>query len=397
MEYRGITQDEAREAIHLEATSFFFDPSDTLKQLQRDKYHYEFIRGAINDEGKVIGMLEFLPFEAYLDSHIVKMGCIGCVSTQPEHRRSGHVRELFRHLLDEMHEKDYELSYLYPFSHPYYRKFGYELCMNVRQLSAKPDALIRFDQPGRGELFINGEDGSDPEPIINIYTAYASRHNLMLDRDGWWWELRLENDPYKSKIRTYIWYDENERPAAYFTFRYKMQMGDAEMNIRDMAWVDKKGLYGLMGFIGRFAGNVKEITFACPPELHYDYLWPEPYDVKVEVNPGGMARIVDVQKVLELIKKPKQGGEITISVEDAFASWNTGSYHIAWGDGETMVKKIAQQTPDIVCSIEALNQMATGYKGLTEAIYRKDVMVNNKQEILEELFCRKQGFISDHF
>ena len=55
------------------------------------------------------------------------MGGIAGVATWPENRRQGHVSTLLKHALQEMKSKGQTLSFLHPFSIPFYRKFGWEL------------------------------------------------------------------------------------------------------------------------------------------------------------------------------------------------------------------------------------------------------------------------------
>ena len=68
-------------------------------------------------------------FTVQFDGSPCQLGGIGGVATLPQYRRRGGIRACFREALPDMYGSGYDFSYLYPFSTAYYRKFGYENCV----------------------------------------------------------------------------------------------------------------------------------------------------------------------------------------------------------------------------------------------------------------------------
>ena len=107
-------------------------------------------------------------FTQFFDGNRVKMGGIGGVATLPSHRRKGGIRSIFQAALTDMYENGYEISYLYPFSTAYYRKFGYENCVNRQNVTVDLGLL----SPRKVETdCVLAEQGSDLRGAIQIGRA----------------------------------------------------------------------------------------------------------------------------------------------------------------------------------------------------------------------------------
>lgn len=394
MEYRKIKPEEQERAIFILSQAFFYKCEGEYKQLEQGKFQYQDFVGAFNDDGEMMALFATLPHYVWLDGYTVKSGGIGGVASLTEHRRGGQIRKLFEKECDRMYEEGYTLSYLYPFSHSYYRKFGYELCCTANKVTADPKDLLRFKVDGYAKQFEPGENGTDPGDIVEIYNKFAPKYNTMLHRE-WQWEKHLEHDPVKTTTRTYILYDKNDKPQSYVTYNYKNE-DKLTINIKDMAWVSYDAMYSLMGFVGRLCSNIKEITFTAPPEMHPEIIWQEPYDLKTEIQTSGMARIINAEKALRALRKPTQNGEFTIKINDEFMEQNNKSYKVVWEDKKTTVTEYDGKC-DIECSVQTLAQILIGYIGLDSVMMKDDVVVNGNAELLRSVFIKKDVFIADYF
>jgi predicted acetyltransferase len=76
----------------------------------------------------------------------MKMSGIGDVASYPETRGSGGIRNIFSAIFNDLHENGTELSYLAPFSQPFYRKFGYETVFDSEEIRI-PKAVITQIKP----------------------------------------------------------------------------------------------------------------------------------------------------------------------------------------------------------------------------------------------------------
>lgn len=396
MEFRFIKEAEQEQVVFVISQAFYYNCESEQKLIEKGKFRYKEFLGAFDGSGKLLAVLQCQPHFMWLDGASVKSGGIGNVASLPESRRSGIVRKMFKSICGKMYEDGCVMSYLYPFSHSYYRKFGYELCCDAEVFHASPEDLLGLGFKGEAKQFEPGENGTDPGDIIEIYNTFASQFNIMLDRDAWQWEQKLEHDPVQSKTRTYIVYGEDKKANGYFTYIYDKEGASAELTIRDMAWTDYDGMYNLFAFLGKFFGNVKKIVFDIPPNFVPEYLWKEPLENEITKRPNGMARVINAQKALQTIKKPSGEGSFTIKISDTFMQQNNKSYKVAWKGGESKAREYEGKC-DIECSVMALAQMVTGFVGLEQAQIRRDVKINGNKEILNEVFQKKMVFIADLF
>lgn len=391
MEYRKLTPAEAQQAAFISSQAFDYTISheDLASYLEEGAQKHIHMRGAVDENGKVLAGLVLNPYEVWFDGHVVGMGGIGGVSSRPECRRGGHIRGLFGAIMEEMRERGMVFSFLSPFSHVFYRKFGYELGSVLVQVEAPTAQLARYVQPGYGVQY---QEGMDIAPFLEVDRAFAPRHNMMTQRPMERWEKILKHDPMETRIRTYILYSAEDKPIAWFQFTVENKV----MKVMEMEWVNREGLWAMLGFWGRFAGNYDKVSFLSSPELVADVLWTEPYEITTILTRQGMTRVVDVQKALEWMRKPEQPGEVVLKVQDDFCRWNDRAYRIAWADGESCVTE-AKGSADGTVSVQALSQMVTGLYPLKTIVCRPDVQLDAKESLLEALFPQKQVYCQEHF
>lgn len=399
MQYRPVTEEEMLELMELQARSFFFtyDRKKYAEELHRSG-EWKNGRAAFDEGGRLTAGMNLIPYDAWFDGAVVGMGGIGGVASSPEGRHAGTVRELMRAVMNEMYEHGDTLSFLFPFSWSYYRKFGYEVCMRLQRVKALLDPLRAYRQPGRAERFVPGEDGTDPGPIIEVYNDFAAQYNLAVDRQGWAWRERLEHDPVLTRRHAYVWYHEDGRPGAYVLFKSQPEGNSPEeMRVLEAAWRSREAFLGLLGFMGGFSSNLKYVVWELPDGLEPELFWKEHQELKTDIEYSGMARVVNAQRALKLMRKPEGRGSVRILVKDDFLPQNTGVYRIDWENGEGGAKKVKASTADIECSAHALAQMVTGYLPLSSILMRGDVELHTKADELEKLFIRKNIYMADRF
>ena len=102
------------------------------------------------EEDTMFSTFAVTDFTQFFDGNQVKMGGIGGVASLPQYRRAGGIRACFQKALPILYREGYVFSYLYPFSTAYYRKFGYESCvqrylavLDLRQLRPLSGSSMR--------------------------------------------------------------------------------------------------------------------------------------------------------------------------------------------------------------------------------------------------------------
>lgn len=74
------------------------------------------------------------------------MGGVGCVASYPENRGQGDINRLMKEIILELHDQNYAISDLAPFSETFYRRYGYENAIYEKMYQIRPEYL-RFFKP----------------------------------------------------------------------------------------------------------------------------------------------------------------------------------------------------------------------------------------------------------
>lgn len=391
-----ITPDERIQFSKIQSISFLF-PRDYSKYEDNPKElqdNYETVRAVFNDDGVMCSGLELHPYRVYFDGNFVKTGGIRGVATLPSERNKGYVRKLFEYIMEEMYEKGYVFSYLFPFSYSYYRKFGYELNMNIVQCILPFSSLNHFRQFGKMELFLPHMDSSH---IKSIYNQYIQGKNLALDLQSHWSMFHKE-DPYASNIYLYTWYDKEGKAKGYLQYaidRSDKSSSKPDMKLKEIIWLNGDAFRGMMAFLNSFASQFRNLIFMIPDHEDISLYFPEQKEIQQQIQAYGANRVVNVKKALKLMKTPAGSGKITIEIKDDFFPRNTGRYLIEWENGDKMVTSGRKEEPGLICGVHHLSQLITGYRTAAQLQMAGHIEVLDEIEVLNSLFPKKDLYILD--
>jgi len=391
-EYRKVTPEERLYVTRVQSIAFsnHSENEEHIRELiAKGEYESDEVYGAIDENGRAAAGMESLPYVMWFDGHKAAMCGIGGVASAPESRRMGHVRKIFEKVFDDIYEAGAVFSHLYPFSHDYYRKFGYEPVGGVKKYKLPLEPARKLAAGGEAHEFIKGDAAR--EKLVEIYEAYASRHNLMVSRSEGRWD-DVFNIGLFGADRLYYWKNENSEIKSWAKFK---KNGDT-MEIRDAAWLDCEGMLGILQFMGMFDGAAENLSIKASPEFVPELYWNNLYDIDIEYDWMGMNRVVDVKRALELMKKPAGEGRFTIKIDDDFARWNNNTYDIEYGGGECAVKTTGAGA-DLETTQRAFMLMVLGVYGFESIASTRAVRLNGNKETLKRAFYKKNLLIADYF
>ncbi|MCL2773037.1 MAG: GNAT family N-acetyltransferase [Oscillospiraceae bacterium] len=391
IEYRKVTPEEKLYVSRLQGIVFSFDPNEKeiREKIEKGEYNSDNTYGAVDENGRVLAGMEILPFTMWFDGQKVPMYGIGGVASMPETRRQGNIRKIFEKVFEDIYEKGAVFSHLFPFSHDYYRKFGYEHCGAVKRYTLSLAPARRLKNNGTVHEFIKGDDVRDN--LIEVYETYASRHNIMPSRSEIRWN-EVFNISLFGAERLYYWEDAEHNIKAWVKFK----KDNEKMRIRDIAWVDREGMLGILQFMGMFEGAAEKLVFSASPEFIAEIYWNNLYEIEISTDWMGMSRVVNAKRALELMRKPDGNGRFVIKIADGFAKWNNNAYAVEYGDGECTVNTTTDAA-DIEVSECALVQMVLGVYELKQVANRDDVQINDNKQTLIKVFHKKNLLITDSF
>ena len=390
MEIRLLQGAERFDARLIATVAFHGRMEDPEKSKQEAGRETDQHWGAFDDDGTLMAHMINNQYTSWLDGTLIRNGGIGAVSTLPEYRKTGAVREIFKALLPCAYRDGEVISTLYPFSHAFYRKFGYEtVCWkNIYEFS--PAVLERnYSFSGKASLWKQGDPADE---WTAFYNAFASKYNLTIRRDGKMMEERLKGEYYKDRKFCYM-LRENDRPVAYLIFQDIRHDPQAILDVQDLAWDGPEGFRAILGFLARFSADYGSIRLFLPRDIEFLSLVRSPlqYEIRRSAEQSYMIRVINAAKLLEAMKKPRDG-RFTIRVTDEIIPENNGTWEVT-ADAVTPTG----EAPDLSVTEKALGQLAAGAVSLAEAELRGDTVVHGNRETLEKTFIRKPILVEDHF
>ncbi|WP_223702401.1 GNAT family N-acetyltransferase [Sutcliffiella deserti] len=380
-----LTEEQYLEAIKLSQYAFqYVVPEEKIaKRLEMLKSHHI---SAIFEEKQLAAKLHLITFNVFIGHKKWKMGGIAGVATYPEYRRKGYVKDLMQHSLEHMKREGCHVSMLHPFKISFYRKYGWELLTNRLKCTMAKSDLVKQDSVAGT---INRTIENHPYKDLNeIYTQYASRYAGMLVRENAWWET------IGSDLVASIYYDEKKLPLGYLLYSIK----DSKMGVEEFVALNGEARRGLWNFICQHDSMVDTVEISLHEKDPLIYSLEEP-NIKSELSPYFMVRIVDAEKFLQEYDFEEYGEEVTIQVTDTNAPWNEQTFSIRNGEATVLSEEEIKGKGNIIkMSINSLSTILFGYKRPSE-LYELQWIKGKKEEIqkLEQMIPTYSSFFCDFF
>ncbi|SEM02750.1 Predicted acetyltransferase [Paenibacillus sp. cl141a] len=390
MELRQLRTDEFE--ISTKLSEYAFQYTLTTEQRESNQKHFkpENFWGIFDGE-ELQAKLTIIPLQVYLHGNQFDMGGIAGVATWPENRRQGHVSTLLKHALQEMKSKGQTLSFLHPFSIPFYRKFGWELYAEYKKYIIPVSKFPRkVEVPGR---IVRGV--TDIPTLDGMYQAYASRYNGTLVRDeAWWTRSVLQGDSH-----SVVYYSAEGKPTGYALYELK----DKELVCDEFVFLNEEARSALWTFFANHDSRIEQVTMTMvPTDDQLPYMLPDPR-VTRETVPYFMARIVDLQFFVEQYAfEAGRGAVLTIEVEDSAAPWNAGLWRLSVnGEGKAELSELPAdrgEQADLSTDIQTLSALFTGYKR-PQALYSIHRLTGDAKAAaqLETMIPAGQTYLMDFF
>ena len=315
------------------------------------------------DGNQLVSQILSLPFQVNVYGVSYEMGGITAVGTYPEYSKQGLIDSLIKKTLAVMREDGRYISYLFPFSIPYYRKKGWEIMCDIVEFQVKDTQFPHYTEVSGKIRRVD----TRAEDLVKVYEKYASITHGAMIRNTIAWNEKFHEDFWEEKfvdtdvqLQAAVYYDEDEEPQGYLFSRIM----EENFYIDEIIYLQEEARKGLWNFVsahksmvynayGKTAGN-EPVAFLL-----------EDSEIIQKVSPYFMARIVDVEKFLETYPFDEPNFHIRFSIIDRLVDWHNGIYDISSTDWKVKITKVAQNDkPEITLqmSIQTLTTMLLGYK-----------------------------------
>ncbi|MGM1050283.1 MAG: GNAT family N-acetyltransferase [Bacillota bacterium] len=390
MELRQLRQNEFEASVKLSEYAFQYTLTSDEKESRKKHFKPEKFWGIFDGE-ELQAKLTLLPFQIYLQGRVVDMGGIAGVATWPENRRKGHVSTLLKHALQEMKSKGQTISFLHPFSIPFYRKFGWELYTEYKKYTIPVQKFpLKVEVPGRIV-----RDVMDITILDSMYQSFVSRYNGTLVRDeAWWKQSVLEDDGHSA-----VYFSADGEPQGYVLY----ELNDKAIECDEFIYLNEEARSALWTFFANHDSRIEHVKMkVVPGDDQLPYMLPDPR-VTQEIVPYFMARIVDLKSFLEQYSfEANREAELMISVKDSVAPWNNGLWKVSVNEeGRADIIQLPshdEAQTDLSTDIQTLSALFMGYKRPRE-LHQMNRLNGNPLKVaqLESMIPVGQTFLMDHF
>lgn len=371
----------------------------TNRELQDSGYEEgEFIRAhrPILEKAEVIGwfngdklvsQLSIYPCEVNIHGRIFQMGGLTGVGTYPEYANLRLMSDLIKIGLERMRDKQQWISYLCPYSIPFYRKKGWEILSERVTFRVKDSQLPGVvDIPG----FVERLPVLHPD-VIATYERFARKnHGAMLRGEIEWEEYwRWENEDERTAA---LYYAGQGKPLGYILYWIEKDI----FHIKEMVYLTQEARLGLWNFISAHYSMINRVEGDIYKNAPVAFLLDDSQITEV-IEPYAMARIVDVAAFLSHYPFARTGKPFHFIVSDPVAEWNQGTFGVSWNGKNVEVSREPCGKP-VSLSIRALTAMLMGFRppSFFHEIHQLETDARTLA-LLEDIIPNVQPYFSDYF
>ncbi|HZJ77817.1 MAG TPA: GNAT family N-acetyltransferase [Clostridia bacterium] len=385
MNIRHVSPDELEQHCRVSSMAFMWSVN-----LEEEEFPKNPVFGAFDDDGTLMAELEYFPHNLFFCDKTLPCIGIGGVATLPEYRRRGTVRALFNKIENLAEKNGWVMGVLYPFSHDYYRKFGYEAVMKSMTVDAKVKALEVAPRNCNATIY----EGKNSDELYNFYNKIARQTNLMFERTE---DTVFSSEPFKTMTYTYIWRYENGEPGAVFT--YSICRKTRTLKVNEMLFKNKAALLGVLGFIRNYDNQVETISFEkLPVDSPLLNVLTEYSQYTMSVKTHAAVRIFDIEKVLKTNSYPDEYGEFTVKTIDSIDK-NRGIFHVEYQNGNAKVERKSAAEYDISMNAPCASKLLLSGEGFDydSASYLNGIELNNEAKDFFRAFPKRKTLLFEGF
>lgn len=345
--------------------------------------------GWFNDD-QLVSQLCIYPCQVNIHGKIFSMGGLTGVGTYPEYANLGLMNDLIKSGLQIMKNKGQWISYLYPYSIPYYRRKGWEIMSDHLTFTIK-DSQIPKNISVKG--FAERLPVTDPD-VISVYDKFARSNHGALIRGNQEWEeyWRWENEDERTAA---VYYDKEDVPQGYILYWIEEDI----FHIKDIIYLNQEARVGLWNFVYAHYSMVYEVQGNIYKNDPLHFLLDDG-QIKETIEPYYMARIVDVTEFLNNF--PFKDSDIFTPfhfvVSDSIAEWNQGVFGLVKNEKGKLTHTNEAVGNPIYLDIQTLTTMLMSYRSPSYLHKIERLQADeNTLEILEQIIPDNQPYFSDYF
>lgn len=337
---------------------------------------------------RLAAQIAVYPLQVNITGSIYEIGYITGVATYPEYMGLGLMSGLMKKSLENMHERNQSISFLYPYSHPLYRHKGWEVVSDKMTYQIRDNQLPRdIDVPGRVKRV--PENSWD---LIALHDAFARQTHGCLIRNELVWEEYWRWDV--EDVTVAIYYGERDDPLGYLVYLIENDI----FHVKEMVYLNQEARKGLWGYVAAHESMINEVVGSNYYNHTISFLFGDS-DMKETIRPYIMARIVDFESFISQyhFANTEINESITLEIIDPVLEWNNRCFTVQFRSGETpgLIEKPSENR--VKLEIGILTCMLLGYKRPTYLQQIERIEADKKAvSILETIIPNEKIYFSDY-
>lgn len=341
------------------------------------------------DGDQLVSQAAVYPFQVRIFNKTYDMGGLTGVGTFPEYSNQGLMHKLLYQVLEKMREKKQSISYLFPYSIPYYRRKGWEIISDKIIFEVRDYQLPKNKQVP-GEV---GRVSSQSDDVKKAYERFALQtHGAMLRGDLAWHEYWLWD---LDDLMAAVYYNADRQPDGYVLY----WIADEIFHIKDMIFVNEEARSGLWNFISAHFSMISKVVGNIHTDEPLAFLL-EDADIKEVISPYFMARIVDLEQFIAQypFKPDTKERKWTFTLDDPLLAWNQGTFTLRIStEGKGEVFRTMERS-DARIDIQTMTTMLLGYKQ-PYYLHKIGRIICSPEalDMLEDAIEQQTPYFSDYF
>ena len=343
----------------------------------------------IEENDELMSSLQLNQYKINLNNKIYDTSYVVGVSTYPNARGKGYMKDMMDFALNELYKKDQLVSLLMPIDYRLYKKYGYEHCYDQIEYKLNIEELKQFKIVGDFEKITNNHINY----MMDIYNEFLLNTNGYVVRDKNYYEnlfkeIKCENG------HMYIHKEENyEGYIIYFIM-------EDTMFIREICYKNISSLKSMLKFIYNHNTQCKKVTIMSPVIDSIRYILPNLKTSEINIKPFMMGRVINLEKFLNTLSiECNDLDGVYIEIIDNQIKENNNVFEIRVKDNKVKAIK-SNKKADIGLSINYISQLAFSYIDIEKVLFLENITKTKENtkaiNLLKSIFSKKENYINEY-
>ena len=277
-------------------------------------------------DGRVAGVANVNDYWVTRGAAELRSAGIAGVAVSPAARGTRVGTTLLSWIVRYAREEGFQVSSLYPYRGPFYRKFGYEGVGKRFLINSPSPRLPKL----KTDLCVRKLVPTDWQLLRTCYEGFARARSGFHLRDEQRWNgvMTAKDHP--------VAYGFGDPLEAYAIVAHKGDFWETQ-KIAEIAWTTEAGHRALLSWFGGLAVNKTAVEWAEPSDSAYIARYND-QGVESKLALPIMMRAVNVEAAVTRLR-PTESGEFTFEVQDDLIPENRGPWRAAFSSDSVSLEK----------------------------------------------------------